>query len=171
MLYTLQSLIQPCWLQRSLNTSLDALSYTSNVLLAMAALGVLGGLFLIAFSGEVASMSHGIASINEMEKKYLNEKVDVLSVDIVSSTVPSKVVITLVNYGKYDSQILAILTDVGKDLTCTANGSDLESLVIEPENKVEITCDITVNPESFIDSNDPKFYVLTDTRQILTAKP
>ena len=169
MLYTLQSLIQPCWLQRSLNTSLDALSYTSNVLLAMASLSVLGGIFLIAFSGEVASMSHGISSINEMEKKYLNEKVDVLSVDLVSS----KVVITLVNYGKYDFQILAILTDVGKDLTsvCTANGSDLKSLVIEPENKVEITCSVTITSESFIDHNEPKFYVLTDTRQILTAKP
>mgnify|MGYP000114220379 CR=1 FL=1 len=153
---------QPSWFQRGLCTPLDALSYTNNVLVVMAFLTVFGGIFLIAFAGDITSMSHQISSINDMERKYLNEKIDVISVDLTVDYT----VITLTNYGKYPVEILGILDGTGTELICETNNSDVKNFVILPEELLEFTCDILKPFDS-----TAIHYVVTDTRQIIEVMP
>lgn len=153
---------QPSWFQRGLCIPLDALSYTNNVLVVMASLGVLGGIFLMAFAGDLTAMSHQISSINDMERKYLNEKIDVVSVDLIATDT----IITLTNYGKYEVKILGILDGVGTELICDSNNSDVKNFVISPEQLLEFTCDIVIPFDSAA-----IHYVVTDTRQIIEIRP
>jgi len=161
-LYIVKSFKQPSWFQRGLCTPLDAISYTNNVLLVMAALGVLGGIFVIAFTGDIASMSQTISSINDMERKYLSEKIDVMSVDLTDT----HTIITLTNYGKYPVEIIGILDGVGAELTCNSNNSDTADFVIGPEELLEFTCAIEI---PFTD--DAVHYVITDTYQVMEILP
>jgi len=161
-LYIMKSFKQPSWFQRSLCTPLDALSYTNNVLLVMAALGVLGGIFVIAFTGDIASMSHTISSINDMERKYLSEKIDVMSVDLTST----HTIITLTNYGKYPVEIIGIIDGVGTKLTCNSNNSNTADFVIGPDELLEFTCAIEI---PFTD--DAIHHVITDTYQVMDILP
>ena len=152
-----------CWFQRDLCTPLDAISYTNNAMLVMAALSILGGIFVISFAGDIASMSEQISSINNMERKYLSEKIDVMSVDSNADNV----VITLVNYGKYPVEILGILDSVGNDLTCDSNNSDNNNFVINPDELLEFICEIGIAPFD----DDTIHYIITDTMQIIEARP
>ena len=154
---------QPRWFQRSLGTSLDALSYTNNVLLVTALLGVLGGIFLIAFAGDVLSMSEAISSISDIKRKYLSEKVDVVSSDVIGSSV----VITLTNRGEYPVEVLGVLDGVGNTLNCVSNNSDVTDFVILPEQQLlEVTC-VTVVLSAVDAAAYPDHYVVTDTHQIV----
>ena len=152
---------QPRWFQTGLCTPLDALSYTSNVLLVSAALGVLGAIFLTAFAGDLSGMAQTISSINDIERKYLNEKINVISVDLTDT----QTIITLSNYGKYPVDILDILDGIGHTLTCTSNNNDDTNFVISPGELVEFSCEV----ESY--DADTTHYILTDTMQIISAQP
>jgi len=158
----MRSFKKPSWFQRGMSTPLDALSYTNNALLVMAALGVLGGIFVIAYTGDIASMSHSIASINEMERKYLNEKIDVISVDLTAT----HTVMVLTNFGRYSVEILGILDGVGTELTCVSNNAIPQDFVISPEDLLEFTCSLD------LPYNDTAIhYVVTETRQVITIEP
>ena len=158
-----ESLKQPVWFQRGiLHTPLDAMSYTNNALLVMSALGILGGIFVIAFTGDVSQMAHQISSINEMKRKYISEKIDIMSVDLTNTSV----IVTLTNFGKYPVDILGVVDGTGTQLSCISNNVDSKNFTIPIDTMTEFTCPIK---KPFDDS--AIHYIITDTNQILEIKP
>lgn len=153
---------QPFWFQRGLCTPLDALTYSNDVLLVMGALTILGGIFVVGFGGDIASMSQEISSINEFERKYLNEKIEVVTVDLTDT----HTIITLTNYGKYPVEIRGVVDMASNELVCNSNNSDSADFIIQSDDLLEITCAIVIPFNS-----TAIHYVITDTIQIITVEP
>ena len=153
---------QPFWFQRGLCTPLDAITYSNDVLFVMGALTVMGGIFVAGFGGDIASMAQEISSINEIERKYINEKIELTTVDLTST----HTIITLTNYGKYPVEILGVIDRARNELVCTSNNSDSADFIIESENLLEITCAIIIPFD-----NTAIHYVVTDTMRIILIEP
>lgn len=153
---------QPFWFQRGLCAPLDALTYSNDVLLVMGALTVLGGIFVLGFGGDIASMAQEISSINEFERKYLNEKIEVSTVDLTNT----HTIITLTNYGKYPVEISGVIDGARNELVCNSNNFDSVDFIIESDNLLEITCVIVIPFD-----NAAIHYVVTDAMQIIVVEP
>lgn len=151
----------PNWFQRSLGTPLNAFSYTNETLMVFAIFGVLGGIFVVIFADDIGAMSQSIASLNEMEKKYLSEKISVMSTDATEN----KVIITITNYGKYDSTVLDVMNSVGGSMSCASNNSDEANFMVSSGDLLEISC-VTDDP-----TDTPVYYVVTDSYNVIEVKP
>jgi len=134
------------------------MSYINQAIVISMGLGLISAVAFSAFASDTQSMSFVLAEINQFHKDILGEKFTIISTD----TFGGVVIITVTNYGVRESSILAVLDDTGKKLECTTNNANNSDFVVPANNIVEITC---------IDSGSTKFYVVTETRQILEALP
>jgi len=137
---------------------LSAMSYINQAIVITLGLGLISAVVFSAFATDTQSMSFVLSEINKFHKDILGEKFTILSVDVIDETA----VITIANYGVKESSIIAILSDNGEKLTCTTNNADEADHTVLENQMIEITC---------IHSGSEKFYVVTQTRQILVGIP
>jgi len=149
---------QSNFIVKGTRTPLTAMSYINQVVIITTGLSLVSALAFTAFSNDSQSMSFVLAEINHFHKDILGEKFVILATDVVNWTS----IITITNYGT-ESSILAILSDTGQELECTTNNTDNSDFVVPTDQVIEVTCiDLT---------GSTKFYVVTETRQILEALP
>jgi len=137
---------------------LSAMSYINQAIVITLGLGLISAVVFSAFAADTQSMSFVLSEINKFHKDILGEKFTILSVDVIGESA----VITIANYGVKESSIIAILDDTGEKLACTTNNADETDHTVLENQMIEITC---------THSGSEKFYVVTETRQILVAIP
>ncbi len=149
---------QPNKIQKSLCTPLEAVAYTNEVLIVSGAVTSLLILLLASFAGNIDTMSVAIGNINDLKQEILNEKIDIISSEIIGANV----VIVLTNYGTHDSLLLAFFSDAGSEITCVSNNLNSADMTIIAGKLLEITCPVIPNTS--------KILVVTKTHNILEAQ-
>ena len=152
------SLLQLHVLQDALSFRLSALSYTNELLIVSSAVFVLGGLSIGLFYSDTESTAIMLTEINRANREIINEKIDVLSVDISAT----HLIFTLSNYGNKDTEIVKVLDSVLEPCDCISNNTDPTDFVIPINESMEVSCEIN--------GGEP-YYAVTDTTQILKVIP
>ncbi len=151
-----QRLSQQLW--NNLCIPLDAVAYTNEVLLVSGSIATLLILLLVSFAGNIDTMSEAIGNINEIKRDILNEKIDIISSEIVGTDA----IVVLTNYGKDDAVILAFFSDLGAEITCTSNNIHSANMTVSAGRLLEITCPVSPSAE--------KILIVTNTRNILEVR-
>lgn len=148
--------IQIIW--NRLCVPLDAIAYTNEVLIVSGSVATLLLLLLASFAGNIDTMSEAIGNINDLKQDILNEKIDIISSELVGTNA----VVVLTNYGKDDTVMLAFFSDVGVEITCTSNNPNSANMTLFSGGLLEITCPVQLSAE--------KILIVTNTRNILEAQ-
>lgn len=117
-------------------------------------------LLIASFAGNIDTMSEGIGKINELKQNVLNEKIDIISYKKIDDTI----IVTITNYGKTDTEIIALFSDTSTDNiveSCTSNNLD-DTLSIPAGELLEVTCPASDGAKMIL--------IVTDTRNILEVK-